>query len=58
MITIQELLNRINWDKEFAKGEFVIGYYDRVEKRVLKVPLRDIYFKSWPHLFEKPGGMR
>ena len=29
MIPIHELLNRIRWDAEFAKGTFELGYYDR-----------------------------
>jgi len=28
MISIHELLNRIRWDPEFAKGNFELGYYD------------------------------
>ena len=29
MIPIHELLNRVRWDPEFAKGNFQLGYYDR-----------------------------
>ena len=39
MIPIHELLNRIRWDDAFAKGRFVIGYYDRLEGRLIRVPL-------------------
>jgi hypothetical protein len=28
MIPIHELLNRIRWDSELAKGNFELGYYD------------------------------
>ena len=49
MIPIQELLSRIRWDKAFAQGEFVIGYYDRVEDRIIRVPLRDIFFEPDDH---------
>ena len=49
MIPIQELLNRIRWDHEFAKGEFVIGYYDRVEGRTIEVPLREVNFPPDNH---------
>ena len=31
MIPIQELLSRIRWDESFGKGDFEIGYYDRVD---------------------------
>lgn len=44
MIPIHELLNRIRWDPEFAKGEFQLGYYDRAEDRIMLVPLREVTF--------------
>jgi len=34
MIPIHELLNRIRWDPEFAKGNFELGYYYRTETRI------------------------
>jgi uncharacterized protein (UPF0248 family) len=39
---IHELLARIRWDAGFAKGRFVIGYWDRVAHRVLRADLREI----------------
>lgn len=42
MTPIHELLHRIQWDPEFGRGEFHIGYFDRVENRIVRVPLRDI----------------
>lgn len=44
MTPIHELLNRIRWDAEFARGEFELGYFDRVESRVIMVPFRQIDF--------------
>jgi len=44
MIAIRELLSRIRWDPEFGRGSFTIGYYDRVRKRIVKVPLTRIGF--------------
>ena len=44
MIPIHELLNRIRWDSEFAKGNFQLGYYDRAEDRIILVPLQEITF--------------
>ena len=44
MIPIHELLNRIRWDEEFGRAEFVIGYYDRVENRRINVPLGELSF--------------
>ena len=49
MMPIQELLNRIRWDREFSRGEFVIGYYDRLEDCIIRVPLRDIHFEPGDH---------
>ena len=44
MIPIHELLNRIRWDPEFARGSFQLGYYDRAENRVVVVPLKEVSF--------------
>jgi uncharacterized protein (UPF0248 family) len=44
MIPIHELLSRIRWDAAYAKSRFVIGYWDRLENRVLHADLREI---SW-----------
>jgi len=38
MIPIQELLNRIKWDKSFGAGRFEITYYDRVEEKTSGSP--------------------
>jgi len=45
MIPIHELLNRIRWDAEFARAEFRIGYYDRLEDRIIVVGLKEIEFE-------------
>ena len=39
MIPIHELLARIRWDPEFGRGNFEIGYWDRVEGKTLRIPL-------------------
>lgn len=49
MQPIHELLNRIRWDADFAQGEFVIGFYDRVEHHIIEVPLREIHFPPGDH---------
>jgi uncharacterized protein (UPF0248 family) len=49
MIPIHELLSRIRWDKEFGRGDFVIGYYDRIEDRIIRVPMREISFEPGDH---------
>ena len=53
MIPIQDLLHRIRWDQEFGSGEFVIGYYDRIEHEIILVPFCEIRFpKDGPGIFE------
>ena len=44
MVTIRELLNRIRWDREYGRGEFAIGYFDRLEERIILVPLGEVQF--------------
>jgi uncharacterized protein (UPF0248 family) len=45
MIPIRQLLDRIRWDPEFGRGDFAIGYYDRVERGIVKVPLARIHLE-------------
>jgi len=53
MIPIHELLNRIRWDHEFAKGDFELGYYDRAEDRIILVPLKEVTFpEDSPQTFQ------
>jgi uncharacterized protein (UPF0248 family) len=50
---IHELLNKIRWDAEFGRGDFKIGYHDRVEDRIIVVSLREIVFPQDNHaIFE------
>ena len=49
MITIRELLNRIRWDRDYGRGEFAIGYFDRLEGRVIVVPLGEVRFDQVDH---------
>ena len=51
MIPIHELINRIRWDEAFAKGNFVIGYYDRKDKEIIRVPFLQIYITPGDHFF-------
>lgn len=41
---IQDLLHRIRWDADFARGQFELGYYDRLEDRIIRVPFFAIQF--------------
>jgi uncharacterized protein (UPF0248 family) len=49
MIPIQDLLNRIRWDEDFGKGFFEIGYYDRIEDQILRVPFASLEFIEGEH---------
>lgn len=49
MIPIHELLNRIRWDKEFSAADFVVGYYDRLSGKTLRVPFTELSFPAEDH---------
>jgi uncharacterized protein (UPF0248 family) len=50
---IHELLNRIRWDTEFARGDFELGYFDRVTKQVVVVPFKEVSFpRDDPRTFQ------
>ncbi|MCG6899870.1 MAG: DUF504 domain-containing protein [Gammaproteobacteria bacterium] len=49
MIPIHELLNRIRWDREYGQADIEIGYYDRLEQRIIRVPMRSIFFEPGDH---------
>ena len=52
MQPLQELLHRIKWDVEFGKGEFAVGYYDRVVHEEQLVPFVSIRLDpQWPDTF-------
>lgn len=42
MQPIHELLARIRWDAEFSKGQFDIGYWDRIAHEMVRVRLSEI----------------
>jgi len=49
MIPIRSLLDRIRWDSEFGRAAFTIGYYDRVERKIVTVPLARIHLEPGNH---------
>lgn len=49
MKPIQEIISRIRWDKEFSDADFMVGYYDRVEDKIVVVPFRELYFDEEDH---------
>jgi uncharacterized protein (UPF0248 family) len=46
MLPIHQLLHRIQHDAVFAQGEFEVGFFDRVEKRIIRMPLREFRFSE------------
>jgi uncharacterized protein (UPF0248 family) len=42
MQRLQDLLHRIQWDPDFGKGTFALGYRDRTEERI--VPFASVTF--------------
>ena len=49
MQPIHELLQRIQWDPHFGAGAFTIGYFDRREQRVVRVPFHQIRMETGKH---------
>lgn len=49
MTPLHELLSRIRWDPEFGRGDFVLGYWDRVLRRIVRVPMRDVSIDPHDH---------
>ncbi|MBS3105977.1 DUF504 domain-containing protein [Candidatus Woesearchaeota archaeon] len=42
MIPIQDLLNKIKWDKRENPSEHMIFYFDRILKKLIKIPYMKI----------------
>jgi len=49
MMTIESLLQRVRWDPCFGRGRFTIGYFDRIEHRIITVPLEQIHLEPGNH---------
>lgn len=49
MIPIQDVLHRIQWDAQFGNASFTIGYFDRVEGQVLRVPFQQLVLTRGEH---------
>ena len=61
MQPIHELLNRIRWDREYGKARFTIGYYDRLEMKIIYVSFNELRFEEGNHfsflVFDDEGGL-
>lgn len=44
MLPIHQLLSRLRWDPRFGVGQLALGYFDRVERRIVVVPFDRIEF--------------
>jgi len=49
MMPIRALLDRIRWDGEFGRGSFSLGYFDRLEGRIIIVPFAAVCFDPQDH---------
>ncbi|MBM4053730.1 MAG: DUF504 domain-containing protein [Planctomycetes bacterium] len=49
MMPIYELLCKICWNSEFGKGFFEIGYFDRIEQKIIRVSLEKIILEKGNH---------
>ena len=49
MQPIHELLNRIRWDKAFARGEFELAYVDHQRDALVHVKLEDVFHDPEDH---------
>ena len=49
MTPIQDVLHRIQWDPEFGNARFMIGYYDRVDDEIIRVPFQRIHLARGEH---------
>ena len=49
MKPVQDILNRIRWDKNLAEDDFKIGYYDRAEQQIIVVSFKEIIFPFNDH---------
>ena len=57
MQPLHRLLHRIKWDAEFGKGVFALGYYDRVARQEVIVPLASISLDANGMSFQTEDGM-
>lgn len=49
MKPVQDILHRIRWDKNWAESKFTIGYYDRIDGKIVLVPFQALHFPQDDH---------
>ena len=58
MVPIGKLLARIRWDAAYGRGEFELGYWDRVFRAVVRVPMRNVRHESGAFIIEDDRGVQ
>jgi uncharacterized protein (UPF0248 family) len=49
MVTIQEVLARTQWDRDFGAADFEIDYFDRITGRTERLPLARVHLEPGRH---------
>ncbi len=49
MIPLHELLSRIQWDPLFGRGQFTLGYLDKVRNELVYVSLQEVRQEAEGH---------
>lgn len=42
MKPIHKVMNKIKWDPKLKEKDFTVGYYDRVEDRIIETSLKEL----------------
>lgn len=48
MKPIHEIISKIKWDKKENINDYFIGYFDRIEDKIIEIPLSDFLKKEIP----------
>lgn len=48
MVSIHQLLEGIRRDAHGAPGDLVVGYWDRLDNRLVRVPMRRVHYGGNP----------
>lgn len=49
MKPVHEIINKIKWDKNENTGDYIIGYWDRIEKKTIFIKLSDLEKSDIPY---------
>ncbi|MEM7819895.1 MAG: DUF504 domain-containing protein [Candidatus Aenigmatarchaeota archaeon] len=42
MKPIHEIINKIKWGKRENINDYIVGYFDRIENKILEIPLKEL----------------